>query len=130
MANHLRTCSLVILLIFLGVGCATPESPCPPQQIGSWSADGETEVYVGDDLFIYINGGAEIYHEYGFVQVSVQRYVRGEDSISVEIYAMDGDAFGIYSFARSSGGRAVDLGNGGTSADYYTRVPHFALPHC
>jgi hypothetical protein len=120
MAFHLRACSAACLLLLLLVGgCSTPENSCPPQNIGAWIAEGETEVYVGDDLFIYINGGAEIYHEYGFVQVAVQRYVRGDDSISVEIYTMDGDAFGIYSFARSSSGHPVKLGNGGTSADYY-----------
>ena len=119
MAIDLRACSAAFILLLLVAGCSTPENSCPPQHIGTWSAEGETEVYVGDDLFIYINGGAEIYHEYGFVQVAVQRYVRGDDSISVEIYTMDGDAFGIYSFARSSSGHAVKLGNGGTSADYY-----------
>ena len=87
-----------------------------------WSAEGETEIYVGDDLFVFINGGAEIYHEYGFVQVAVQRYRRGDDTVTVEIYTMEGDAFGIYSFARSSSGHAVNLGNGATSADYYMHL--------
>jgi hypothetical protein len=87
-----------------------------------WSAEGEPEVYVGDDLFVYINGGAEIYHEYGFVQVAVQRYRRGDDTVSVEIYTMERDAFGIYSFARSSTGHAVDLGDGATSADYFMHI--------
>jgi hypothetical protein len=119
MAFHLRAWSAAFILLLLVAGCSTPEDSCPPPNIGTWSAEGETEVYVGDDLFVYINGGAEIYHEYGFVQVAVQRYVRGDDSISVEIYSMDGDAFGIYSFARSSSGHEVKLGNGGTSADYY-----------
>jgi hypothetical protein len=84
-----------------------------------WNAAGEAEIYVGDDLFIYINGGAEIYHEYGFAQVAVQRYRRGDDVVAVEIYTMEGDAFGIYSFARSSTGHAVNLGDGGTAADYF-----------
>jgi hypothetical protein len=87
-----------------------------------WSAEGEPEVYAGDDLFIYINGGAEIYHEYGFVQVAVQRYRRGDDNVSVEIYTMEGDAFGIYSFARSSKGHVVNLGDGATSADYFMHI--------
>ena len=122
MAISLRTCSAAFTLFLLGAGCAPSESPCPTQQIRMWSAEGQTEVYVGDDLFVYINGGAEIYHEYGFVQVAVQRYRRGDDSVTVEIYTMEGDAFGIYSFARSSHGQAVDLGNGATSADHYLHV--------
>ena len=102
MAFHLRACTAAFTIPLLVAGCTTPESLCPPKDIGMWSAEGETEVYIGDDLFIYINGGAEIYHEYGFVQVAVQRYRRGDDNVSVEIYTMEGDAFGIYSFARSS----------------------------
>jgi len=119
MGFHLRACFAAFTILLLVAGCTTPESLCPPKNIGLWSAEGETEVYIGDDLFVYINGGAEIYHEYGFVQVAVQRYRRGDDNVSVEIYTMVGDAFGIYSFARSSRGHAVNLGNGATAADYY-----------
>jgi hypothetical protein len=90
--------------------------------IGSWSAEPEAEDYVGDDLFIYINGGAEIYHEYGFGQVSVRRYERGEERVSVEIYTMAESAFGIYSFSRSQGGRQLELGDGATIADYYLHL--------
>lgn len=119
MTFHFRAWSAVFVLLLLVAGCSTPENHCPPKNIGAWVAEGEKEIYVGDDLFVYINGGAEIYHEYGFVEVAVQRFVRGDDSISVEIYSMDGDAFGIYSFARSSSGNEVNLGDGGTSAEYY-----------
>jgi hypothetical protein len=122
MAFQLRACSAAFTVLLLGTGCTTPESVCPPRNIGAWSAEGEPEVYAGDDLFIYINGGAEIYHEYGFVEVAVQRYRRGNDSVSVEIYTMEGDAFGIYSFARSSKGHGVDLGDGATAADYFMHV--------
>jgi len=119
MVFHLRACSAAIATLLLVAGCTTPEGRCPPKTVGLWSAEGETEVYIGDELFVYINGGAEIYHEYGFEQVAVQRYRRGDDNVSVEIYTMEGEAFGIYSFARSSSGHAVNLGNGATAADYY-----------
>jgi hypothetical protein len=118
----MRIRPLAIAALLLVVACNNPSGPCPPKSIGLWSADGEAEVYVGDDLFVYINGGAEIYHEYGFEAVTAQRYRRGEDRISVEIYTMDGDAFGIYSFARSGNGRSVNLGSGATAADYYLHL--------
>ena len=73
MAFQLRACSAAFTSLLLVAGCTAPESPCPPKDIGMWSAEGEPEVYAGDDLFVYINGGAEIYHEYGFVQVAVRR---------------------------------------------------------
>jgi hypothetical protein len=122
MAFQLRACSAAFTILLLAAGCTTPESVCPPRNIGVWSAEGEPGVYAGDDLFIYINGGAEIYHEYGFVEVAVQRYRRGDDTIAVEIYTMKGNAFGIYSFARSSKGHAASLGDGATVADYFTHI--------
>jgi hypothetical protein len=115
-------CTAVLGVSLLVLACNSPSSTCPPASVGSWSADGEPEAYVGDDLFVYINGGAEIYHEYGFEKVTVQRYRRGDDQVSLEIYTMDSDAFGIYSFARSAGGRLLNLGNGATAADYYLHL--------
>lgn len=114
--------SFMTAALLLAAACNSPNGPCPPNGIGLWSADGEAEVYAGDDLFTYINGGAEIYHEYGFEALSVKRYRRGDDRVSVEVYTMDGDAFGIYSFVRSSGGRHLNLGNGATAADYYLHL--------
>jgi len=122
MPFHVRIRPVAIASLLLVVACNTPNSPCPPDNIGSWRADGEAEIYVGDDLFVYINGGAEIYHEYGFETVTVQRYRRGDDRVSVETYTMEGDAFGIYSFSRSANGRPVKLGNGATAADYYLHL--------
>jgi hypothetical protein len=122
MPFDVRIRPVAIAAILLVVACNTPNSPCPPNNVGAWSADGEAEIYVGDDLFTYINGGAEIYHEYGFEAVTVQSYRRGDDRIAVEIYTMDGNAFGIYSFSRSGNGRLVNLGNGATAADYYLHL--------
>ncbi|MBE3111603.1 MAG: hypothetical protein IMZ46_14045, partial [Acidobacteria bacterium] len=31
-----------------------------------WTKDGELQEYEGEDLYTYIDGGAEIYQEYGF----------------------------------------------------------------
>jgi len=80
---------------------------------------GEAQEFVGDDLFLYMNGGAEIYHEYGFERLTVRDYREGEKTIAVEVYTMAGDAFGIYSFTRSEKGEAIDLGCGGSLSDYY-----------
>jgi hypothetical protein len=117
-----RICLVVTAIVLLAIGCGKPESRCPPTAVGSWRADGKPEIYAGDDLFIYINGGAEVYHEYGFVRAAVQRYLRGEDTVTAEIYSMDGNAYGIYSFARSASGQSVELGDGATSADHYLHV--------
>ena len=67
-----------------------------------WHKKGEPLIFSGDRLFEHINGGADIYYEYGFVTLVVQRYVNGDKAVSIQIYDM-GDAsggFGIYSYGR------------------------------
>ena len=62
-----------------------------------------TETYQGRSLSGYMNGGAELFHEYGFVALSVQDVaVAGAGEITVEIFRMSSPraALGIYSVSR------------------------------
>lgn len=98
------------------------EKALPPGAPGEWKMEGAPDEVIGDDLYLYINGGAEIYHEYGFQRVIVQEYAGPENrSISLEIYRMTDPAaaFGMYSFKTSDGGEAAALGDGGRVEDYY-----------
>jgi hypothetical protein len=91
-------------------------------EAGPWRPAGEVEEYAGDDLYIYIDGGAEIFHEYGFVRVVLQDYEGpGEKSLSLEIYQMKepAGAFGMYSFKTSNAGEALDHGQEGRLEGYY-----------
>jgi len=45
--------------------------------LDQWTPDRDPRLYEGEDLFAFINGGAEIYHEYGFERVIVQEYKKG-----------------------------------------------------
>ena len=62
--------------------------------------DGEARIYDGKKLFDYMDGGAELYYEYGFEQACVQRYKAKEGEVTVEIYQMDtpAHAYGVYTF--------------------------------
>ena len=64
------------------------------------------EIYLGEDLFFLINGGAEVYLEYGFDQVLAVD-LRNADGLeaSVEIYKMEDEtsAYGIWSFNAKQG---------------------------
>ena len=64
---------------------------------------------------MFINGGAELYHQYGFVQVISQDYERGDDSVVCNIYQMEDPeaAFGIFSYSRNPDRTAVAVGDGG-----------------
>ena len=61
-----------------------------------------SRVFTGSSLFGYINGGAELYLEYGFdiATVTVINYQGGE--YKTEIFKMNGpeEAFGIYSVSK------------------------------
>lgn len=90
--------------------------------VPGWSRDGAPQAYEGEDLYAYINGGAEIYQEYGFRRVIVQDYGDAADrSVSLEIFEMASPAaaFGMFTFKRSGGGRPLGLGNGAELEAYY-----------
>ena len=55
--------------------------------------------YSKESLFGYMNGGAELYLEYGFERLVVSEVVTGKSEFKAEIFKMNGkdEAFGIYS---------------------------------
>ena len=70
-----------------------------PGQLGPWGQT-DRKMYAGQTLYDYIDGGAEVYFEYGFSAVEVSYYEKGEQEILVEKYRMSSPqaAAGIYSF--------------------------------
>jgi hypothetical protein len=77
-----------------------------------WIRAGDVERFAGDSLFEYIDGAAEMYHKYGFVEVTVGRYLKDEATITADIYlfeAPDG-AFGMYTTLRPDEPDTVALG--------------------
>jgi hypothetical protein len=99
--------SFVIVLLFLlitgctgGGGDDLKEFFPSSADVPGITEDGKSHIYVGTKLFDYMNGGAELYYEYGFVRVGVQRYQTPPGGVTAEIYEMDlaGNAYGIYTF--------------------------------
>ena len=89
--------------------------------VAPWQSSGEVDIYNKKQLYEYINGGAEIFYEYGFEAVLVQEYKSGEQSLVVELYNMtDTDAaFGIYSIHRDPEQPKFDIGDDATLFDYH-----------
>jgi hypothetical protein len=90
--------------------------------VPGWASDGAPQEYEGEDLYTYIDGGAEIYQEYGFTRVLLQDYRNpAGKSVSLEIFEMKTPeaAFGMFSFKRSGSGKAVPLGAGAELESYY-----------
>jgi hypothetical protein len=77
-----------------------------------WVRQGDVQKFVGDSLFQYIDGAAEMYHKYGFIEVGVAEYRKGENAITVDLYRFaDSDrAFGMYTTLRPDEPDTVMLG--------------------
>lgn len=86
-----------------------------------WQPRGETESYVGEELYNLINGGAEIFLEYGFTEAIAQEYSREDSSLRVTIYCMSNPeaAFGIYSLNRMRKPPLAGIGDEGVGEDNY-----------
>jgi len=121
---------IFILLVLISTVSALEEnnnsdllSFCPVKsEIEDWQPDGEPELFNGDDLYLVINGGAEIYHEYGFKNAIFQTYSNlGGNSINLEIYEMESNAaaFGMYSFKTGQEGISLNFGYQGLLESYY-----------
>ncbi len=123
--------ALVVAGLFApGAGSSEGRSPKGPLRIylpadnaaAGWTRDGGPQEFEGEDLYTYIDGGAEIYQEYGFRRVVVQDYEdpRGK-SVSLEIFEMEtpAAAFGMFTFKRSGGGKPLALGAGAELEAYY-----------
>jgi hypothetical protein len=94
-------------------------------EIAGWFKEDVHRIYKGESLYEYINGGAEIYHEYGFEQVITQDYSnKAGESLSLEIFEMEDAtaAYGIYTFKTGTTGKRISLGNQAVLESYYINL--------
>ncbi len=115
--------SLIGVLVIFGCG-EEPSDATGPAEYLVTAVDSiglqrmaDTRTFVGDSLYEYIDGGAELYHAYDFIQVATADYVVGGKELVVDIYefATPDNAFGLYSTLRPDG--APDVGIGAASFD-------------
>ncbi len=93
-----------------------------PGEMNDWLPSAKPDYAKGDDLFTLINGGAEIYHEYGFKQAISQSYKNKKGkSFNIEIYEMESPeaTYGVYSFKTGNSGKPVEAGHEALLEDYY-----------
>ncbi|MGE5344063.1 MAG: DUF6599 family protein [Candidatus Omnitrophota bacterium] len=66
--------------------------------VNGWQKNGDVKTFPGNGLYGHIDGGAELFLEYGFQLLRVQQYRNGTEEISVEVYRMNNPeaALGIY----------------------------------
>ena len=98
-------------------------SLCPAQgDVSGWQPVDEPQLAEDQDLYLLINGGAEIFYEYGFERTLFQTYQGAQgNTINLEIYQMKNSAaaYGIYTFKTGNEGMSFDAGTEGWLESYY-----------
>jgi hypothetical protein len=85
-----------------------------PGQIDGWTMTEKLRIDTHDDLYDYIDGGAELYISYGFRKAISCRYIKdGQPEVTAEVFDLDSaaDAFGIYSQTRDKEEKAYGQGS-------------------
>jgi hypothetical protein len=88
-----------------------------PESVEGWRAQSPDRVYDTENIYEYLNGGAELYLSYGFRSLLSRTYTRPEQpDVIVDIFDMgrSEDAFGAFSHSRES--VQIDYGQG---SEYY-----------
>jgi hypothetical protein len=84
--------------------------------------DGDPQTATGEELYLLIDGGAEIVQEYGFRQAAFCGYIhRAGAGINVEVYEMESPAaaYGLFTFRTGGRGKPVSIGQEALSEAYY-----------
>ena len=125
-------CLTLMYLTGFGQNKTGIESLLPEvKEESKWKIMDSATVYTGDDLYRYINGGADIYLEYGFEELAACRYMNyAANNILVDIYKMnDVDAaYGVFTLNSTIKGHPLDLGDMSLLYDYYLDIwkgPYF-----
>ena len=94
-----------------------------PDTVEDWQTDRADQTYNRENLYEYINGGAELYLSYGFRELISCTYTQsGQPDIIVDIFDMGSsrNAFGVFSHSREA--IESDFGQG---SEYYEGFLHF-----
>jgi len=124
-----RTILGLCLGIMLVCGCATDSTDSDmarylpsENEVEGWNAVDTVSTYVGQDLFLLINGGAELYHQNGFARAATQTFQDSDGhQISVECYEMnsiDGSRI-VYESKISDNGEKLAIGDQAMLNSYY-----------
>ena len=96
MKTFIKNLSLLVLVLpsFLLSGGKTALDDFYP----GWHETGNRQTFTEHDLYGHINGGAELFLEFGFDTLLLSYFKNGESEIALEIYQMEShlSALGIY----------------------------------
>jgi hypothetical protein len=118
---------LPILIVIAGACAMQKESQklarLMPDTVEGWRIGRDDQVFNRENLYNYINGGAEIYLSYGFIEMINRTYVLPDQpDVIADILDMgtSPNAFGVFAHSRES--IASDFGQG---SEYHQGYLHF-----
>jgi hypothetical protein len=94
-----RTLRIAASAAILLVANASAQSLLPGDGFSAgWKKTGLARTFISQDLFNHIDGGAELFLEFGFVRLLVQTYGGGSSELTAAVYEMESAAaaLGIY----------------------------------
>ncbi len=121
---HKFSCIIVLFLVCIASPCVpaadkTVKGMLPsPGFFEGWAMEGKETLYNPDNLYMHINGEAELYMPYGFEVLATALFVNvSSQSIALvaDVYKMGSllDAYGIYSYYRNPDAEIVRIGGEG-----------------
>ncbi|MCX6326628.1 MAG: hypothetical protein NT144_08300 [Bacteroidia bacterium] len=124
-----------VLIVFSGLALAQ-DFTFP--ELAGFKKTTDYPVFVPDNLWDFIDGAADTYLAYGFIDLHVAEYKKGKNVIKLEIYRHSDKtlAFGIYSTERSPSFRFMNIGAQGYIADgainffkenYYVKIRTYSI---
>ena len=85
-----------------------------PDHMSGWTKNPDYKIFLPENLFEYIDGGAELYLSYGFKKcLSVTYHRQGHPDITADIFDMglSTRAFGVFSHSRESQDHSIGQGS-------------------
>jgi hypothetical protein len=82
-----------------------PSAPAIPEPgfASGWAKAGPLRTFTGQDLFNQIDGGAELFLEFGFVKLRLQAYARDKAELTLNAYEMESAASALGVFLMKMG---------------------------
>ena len=92
----------IILMISIKIMAQSNLKDSLPDELNGWIKGTEDRIFYGDDLYDYIDGGAELFLSFGFKEVFSRIYTKPDQpDILIDIFRMNTslDAFGVFSLS-------------------------------
>jgi|GEM_PF-1970816 len=129
--KHTKTLLPMVICLFLPVpstlfsGIELTDLLPNPSEYLLWKESSPIQKAKGEDLYLLIDGGAELYLEYGFEEALMVEYAAADNNrINIEIYRMKDSesAYGIYSLKKSRSAKRLAIGGEAARDDYYMNI--------